>query len=310
MNKYKYLLILLIILLNHLELFSQQVADSLYRPEISNKMYSNQGGTIIYIDEGHNNFHTKDGRYYSFTKLLEQDGYQVESYNNIFNNVNLKEVDILVIANALPDSIRPPITTPTKSAFSKDEIKSLANWVKNGGALFLIGDHMPFAGAAAELANEFGFKFYDSFVMYNPENGIIDFNKQKGTLSDNLITKGRNSKEKVNQVRTFTGQGFKIPKEAKSILNLEKSQTVFLVDTMWVFNERVKRFPANELSQGAIMNIENGKIAFFGEAAMFSAQLSGPRRQKVGMNSENAKENFQLLLNIIHWLDGKLEKEN
>ena len=277
---------------------------------ISNEIYPNKGGSIIYIDEEHNNFHTKDGRYYSFTKLLEQDGYQVESYENTFNNINLKKVDILVIANALPDSIRPPITSPTKSAFSKDEIKSLGNWVKKGGALFLIGDHMPFAGAAAELAKEFGFEFYDSFVMNDSENGLIDFNRQKGTLSDNFITYGRSSEEKVNQVRTFTGQGFKIPEKAKSILNLDESQTVFLVDTMWVFNESVKRFPANELSQGAIMNIGKGRIAFFGEAAMFSAQLAGPSRRKVGMSSENAKENFQLLLNIIHWLDKKLGKEN
>jgi hypothetical protein len=44
----------------------------------------------------------------------------------------------------------------------------------------------------------------------------------------------------------------------------------------------------------------------FGEAAMFSAQLAGPQKRKVGMNDELAKQNYQLLLNIIHWLDGKL----
>ena len=40
---------------------------------------------------------------------------------------------------------------------------------------------------------------------------------------------------------------------------------------------------------------------------MFTAQLAGPQKRKGGMNSELAPENHQLLLNIIHWLDGKLE---
>lgn len=308
MKVYKFLFILIVVLLSNMQLFSQQVVDSLYNPQISDKAYPNQDGTVIYIDEGHNNFHTKEGRYLSFTKILELDGYQVKSYDKVFNDDNLKEVVILVIANALPDSIRNPITTPTASAFTKNEIRSLKKWVKNGGNLYLIADHMPFAGAATALANEFGFEFYDSFVMYSSEDGIIDFNKKKGTLSDGFITNGRNLKEEVNQIRTFTGQGFKIPENAKSILKLDESQSVFLVDTMWVFNEKVERFPAKNLSQGAVMNLEKGKIAVFGEAAMFTAQLAGRDRIKVGMNTKEAEENYQLLLNIVHWLDDKLDK--
>jgi len=307
MKVYTYLLILFLVLLNILSLHSQQIADSLYIPSISSKIYPNQDGTIVYIDEGHNNFHTKEGRYSSFANLLRLDGYQVESYNSTFNEKKLKEVDILVIANALPDSISNPITIPTESAFSKNELSVLKNWVKKGGSLFLIADHMPFAGAAFELAKEFGFEFYDSFVMYSSEEGIIDFEKNKGTLSDNFITKGRSLNENVSQIRSYTGQGFKLPNNAMSILNLDESQTVYLVDTMWVFNDKIDQFPAKNLSQGAVMNIEKGKIAIFGEAAMFTAQLAGSDRTKVGMNTKEAEENHQLLLNIIHWLDDKLE---
>ena len=106
---------------------------------------------------------------------------------------------------------------------------------------------MPFAGAASELAKEFGFDFYDSFVMNDSLSGIIDFDKIKGNLNNNLITKGRNIDEEVNRVRSFTGQGFIIPKNAKSILKLNEYQTVHLVDTMWVFNEKVKRFPCKRV---------------------------------------------------------------
>lgn len=291
-------------------MFSQQIADTLYRVEVKKKMYPNQGGKIIHIDEGHNNFHTKDGRYFTFAQLLKSDGYRIKGNSAKFNKTTLNDIEILVIANALPEEMSNPIVTPIRSAFSQNEIQNLREWVQKGGSLFIIADHMPFAGAASELAKEFGFDFYDSFVMDDSLRGIIDFDKTNGTLDNNIITKGRNKEEEVNRVRSFTGQGFKIPKNAKSLLKLTESQTVHLVDTMWVFNEKVKRFPARGLSQGAIMKFGKGRIAIFGEAAMFSAQLAGPNRIKVGMNSEEAKENHQLLLNTIHWLDGKLDDKN
>lgn len=310
MKLYKYLLVAVIILLNRVQLFSQQIPDSLYNVEIIQKMYPSQNGNIIHIDEGHNNFHTKDGRYFSFAQLLRADGYQIKGNNAKFDKTTLKNIKILVVVNALPNEMPNPIVTPTSSAFSQNEIQNLRKWVKGGGSLLIIADHMPFAGAASGLAKEFGFEFYDSFVMNDSLNGIIDFDKTTGTLSNNLITKGRSKEEEVNRVRSFTGQGFKIPENAKSLLKLNESQTVHLVDTMWVFNEKVKSFPAKGLSQGAIMTFGKGKIAVFGEAAMFSAQLAGPNRIKVGMNSEEGKENHQLLLNTIHWLDGKIDNKN
>ena len=46
-----------------------------------------------------------------------------------------------------------------------------------------------------------------------------------------------------------------------------------------------------------------GRVAIFGEAAMFTAQLAGRNQFKVGMNSDEAPENYKLLLNVVHWLD-------
>jgi hypothetical protein len=43
-------------------------------------------------------------------------------------------------------------------------------------------------------------------------------------------------------------------------------------------------------------------LAVFGEAAMFSAQLAGPQKRPMGMNVPRAKQNCQLLLNVMHWL--------
>jgi hypothetical protein len=55
------------------------------------------------------------------------------------------------------------------------------------------------------------------------------------------------------------------------------------------------------------MKYGKGRLVMFGEAAMFTAQFAGPARSGVGMNSDYADENYKLLLNIIHWLEGKIE---
>jgi len=39
---------------------------------------------------------------------------------------------------------------------------------------------------------------------------------------------------------------------------------------------------------------------------MFTAQLNGPDRVPMGMNDPQAKQNYQLLLNVMHWLSGAL----
>jgi hypothetical protein len=53
------------------------------------------------------------------------------------------------------------------------------------------------------------------------------------------------------------------------------------------------------------MPFGSGRAAFFGEAAMFSAQLSDG--QPMGMNAPMAEQNFQLALNVMHWLSGILK---
>ena len=80
---------------------AQQVPDLNYDPSIENPAYQTGKGPVIFIDEGHNNFHTKDGRYLPFAKVLEKDGYQVKAYKGTFNEKSLNDGRILVIANAL-----------------------------------------------------------------------------------------------------------------------------------------------------------------------------------------------------------------
>ncbi|KAA3639073.1 MAG: DUF4350 domain-containing protein [Bacteroidetes bacterium] len=288
---------------------SQQVADTSYNPVIHDPAYSSGNGPVVFIDEGHNNFHTKDGRYLAFAKLLERDGYLVKSYSGTLKKKHLKKGKILVISNALNEVNIRNWVLPNPSAFTEKEIAAVENWVSKGGSLFLIADHMPMAGAAEDMAQAFGFEFTNGFVFHDSIRGPAIFNMETGSLSENIITRGSNEKEAVKQVASFTGQVFKCPVDADPILTFKGDYVNMLPDTAWVFNADTKQISADGWTQGAYKKHGKGRIVVFGEAAMFSAQLAGPQKFRAGMNSDAAPENYQLLLNIIHWLDGKLEDD-
>jgi hypothetical protein len=111
----------------------------------------------------------------------------------------------------------------------------------------------------------------------------------------------------VNKAVTFTGQAFTAPPGATIILRFDKRYLLLESDTAWVFNSATRFTPINGWSQGAYMKYGKGRLVMFGEAAMFTAQLAGPSQARAGMNSEYAEENYKLLLNIIHWLDGRFD---
>ena len=298
------ILLMTVLLPNYL--FAQQIADTTYNPLIQNPAYESGKGPIVFIDEGHHNFHTRDGRYAAFTRLLERDGYQVKSYNGEFLKSELSRGKILVISNALNEINVENWYLPNPSAFTEIEIKVIRKWVKKGGSLFLIADHMPMAGAASELAVEFGFEFSNGFVFDTTASGPAYFSLNENTLSQSIITKGRDSSESVKQIASFTGQAFKLPDDATPVLTFKENFVNLLPDTAWVFDENTKFLSAEGWSQGAYKKYRKGRVVAFGEAAMFTAQLAGPQSIKAGMNNDLAPENYQLLLNILHWLDGIL----
>jgi hypothetical protein len=287
-------------------LSGQQVSDTSYNPTIRNPAYASGKGPVVYIDEGHYNLNTKDGRYLPFAMLLERDGYTVDGYNGTFEKGRLEACRILVISNALNELNTENYYIPTPSAFTPQEIKSVSEWVKSGGSLFLIADHMPMGGAATDLASVFGFAFSNGFAVDTARPGPIVFPRVTEALCDNIITNGRDPSERVDTIATFTGQAFTVPDDASAILRFDDRYVMLLPDTAWVFDKNTKMINIDGWSQAAFKKYGQGRVVVGGEAAMFTAQLAGPQMYRVGMNSPEAKENYQLLLNIIHWLDGKL----
>ncbi len=285
----------------------QQVPDTSYNPTIENPAYTSGRGPVVFIDEGHHNFHTRNDRYLPFARLLERDGYRVEGYSGAFEAGKLDKARILVISNALNEANVTRWYKPVMPAFTTEEIETVRQWVNNGGSLFLIADHMPMGGGAAPLAAVFGFGFTDGFAADTARPGAITFKRATGALCNNIITDGRNPSEKVNTIVSFTGQAFTIPDDASSILSFDDSYVMLLPDTAWVFSHDTPIVNIGGWSQAAFKKYGKGRVVVSGEAAMFTAQLAGPQRYPAGMNSPEANENYQLLLNIIHWLDGLME---
>lgn len=74
-----------------------QGAAMFYNPPVSDPSYEKGQGPVIYIDQGHHNFHTLDGRLRSTGHLLERDGYNVLAYDGQFESERLKESKILMM---------------------------------------------------------------------------------------------------------------------------------------------------------------------------------------------------------------------
>ena len=68
---------------------AQQIPDTSFVYTIRKPAYEQGKGPVILIDEAHNNYHTLEGGFFSFAKLIEQDGYQVDGLINSITSFDL-----------------------------------------------------------------------------------------------------------------------------------------------------------------------------------------------------------------------------
>jgi hypothetical protein len=273
---------------------AQQVSDTTYAPASWKPHFHKEELIVIHIDESHHNFHTKNGRYKAFAKVLENDGLIVEPWTKELSAENLRKTRAIVISNALNEANEKNWDMPNPSAFTEDEITDLQNWVQEGGSLFLIADHMPFAGAASGLASAFGFKIMNGFVIDTNSRKTGDVFRKDSGLSDNVFTKG------IDSIATFSGEGFEIPEGAVPIIRFDKRFTLLLPQKAWVFDKDCEKKSAEGLYGLATLNYGTGKVILSAEAAMFSAQTTNGK--KTGMNTPAGSQNYKLLLNLVRWL--------
>lgn len=277
-------------------LIAQQVPDLDFSVSIDHPSYAAGEGPVIGIDGAHNNLHQLEGGFAPFAKLARADGYQLKAVPKL-SKAELEALDILVIANALHASNVGNWQNPVPSAFTTAEIKLLEKWVKSGGRLWVIADHMPYGGAAQALSEKFGFFYENGFTIRKERQGWPPelYTKADGNLHDNVLTTG------VDTLAGFTGSALKCPEGALVAGTFLPTHHLLLPDIAWQFDENTEVRPVEGYVLGAVQDYGRGKVAFFTEAAMFTAQIV-QEKYKVGFNAPVAPYNQQFALNILHWL--------
>lgn len=283
---------------------AQQSADLAGISELASPRYGNKGGPRVAIDAGHNNFHTSAGRYRPFARLLEADGYRVSTWPGPFSAAALQATEILIIANALSAQQAADWSATAASAFTAVEIDQLTKWVRGGGSLMLIADHMPFPAAAAQLARAFGFIFYDGYLLdkgRQQQQGYITFSRAEGSLRAHPIVDGSGDNPAIDTVTTFLGQAFLAPPKAQALLSLGQQHYLYFPRQPGKISDQTVNISAETWLQGATLEYGRGRLAVFGEAAAFTAQTKS-NGDKMGMNHPLGKNNATFLLNTLSWL--------
>jgi hypothetical protein len=291
------------------EIKAQQVPDLDFKPLIEKPAYAEGKGPVVLIDEAHFNFHTASGRYRSFADLLRRDGYVVRESKKKFSKESLKSGKILVIANALSQRNAQNWNPPFEESFTEEEVAAVREWIDQGGALMMMVDHFPMPATAGKLAEAFGVRFHNGYAV-DPQAppGPLFYTRAGKSLADHPVTRGHSGKERVDSVATFTGSAFQIDRGDPILTFLGVEANSY---TPKAFGQRpdkdTPRVPIKGWHQGVVIKVGKGRVAIFGEAAMFSAQLAGQQKRPMGMNDPVAKQNPQFLLNVIHWLSGLLQ---
>jgi hypothetical protein len=287
---------------------AQQEADEAFHFDIAVPAFGIHEGPNVCFDEAHHNFHTADGRYAPFARLLRADGFAVSAFTKRFSRESLATCDLLVVANALAKENQTDWSYPHPSAFTKSEIRETMEWIRAGGRLLLFADHAPMAAAARDLGSVLGIVMIDAYVTSGPGPDL--FRRVDDTLRPHPVVSGRGPDEDVDSVATFTGQAIQITQGWEPLLVFGSTAKARLSLPQSFQQGAPDQWPAFSVAgwvHGAARKWDNGRIVFLGEAAMCTAQIVGPLKNPMGMNHPLAQQNAQFCINVARWLTGALD---
>lgn len=268
---------------------------------------------------------------------LRDEGFQVREREGPFDDIQLRNVDMTIIAGALApenDSTIDVATAtqeeileevllrwrlPVRSAFSQSEVAILKDWVEGGGSLMVVTDHMPFPGAVLDLADAFGVRVSNGFVVdlsrlsgFGIEDvsraGTIPFSREDGTLEVHAITNGLGEGERVHLAVSPAGSAMRLPQGAVSLLTLGPTHVSLLPEVAWQFSDSTAREPAEGWSQFGVFRSGTGRVAFIANLALLAppeALESAGVTLPSGIDLAQI-QNRQLFVNTLYWLSGQI----
>ena len=136
-------------------------------------------GTVVLFDEAHFPVYTVNpnnpagytgvnsarGAYAAFASVLEKIGFTVKTldYGYTLDANALSGAKVLVIVCSQGHDPDNTVSAP----YTQSETDAILNWVKNGGGLFLIGDHTSFPPAIYPVAQKFGITYAER-LLHDP----------------------------------------------------------------------------------------------------------------------------------------------
>ncbi|MFA7240319.1 MAG: hypothetical protein WC091_09410 [Sulfuricellaceae bacterium] len=292
-----------------------------YVVKVKRATYAPNSGPRILVDDAHNNYSDTENRFKGFVDLMVADGARVTPLSTApITAQTLAGVDTFVTCNPLNqiNANNNNWTLPTPSAFTDDEIKAVQDWVKAGGALLLIADHMPFPGGAEKMAYTFGAVLQNAFVfvpnfdyMSTTDMNVLKFKLHPDNVNDSLlhrhwITEGRNKRERIDYVTNFTGHAFRMRPGVKfsPIMELKYGVNMLWPSDADVMTETTPSSAGDGLMQGVVLKYGKGRVGIFAEASMFSvAYANWNSNYPMGFQNPEAPYNQQFILNLMHWLN-------
>lgn len=274
---------------------AQQVFDSTFHVTTDRPQWRTDAGPLVLVDQAHHNGQVLGGEIEPLAGLLRSDGYRVAPLADALSADAIGSADIIVIVDALATQNVDNWVLPTPSAFSDPEMDALVSWVRRGGGLFLVADHMPFAGAASDLARRFGVTTLNGFAIDTLTWDPIVFRRSDGTLRESPMTIG------VDSVATFWGHAFRSD-TGTSVMTFGPTVISYQPQRAWRFNEGTDTVAVAGWAQAIAEPFGRGRVVLLGDSGMLSAHRMGPHQNPQGLNAPAASQNALFLLNTFHWL--------
>lgn len=272
---------------------------------------------LVLFDLGHNSIGVPTESGQRLQDWLAEDGFTVEYSRGSLTSDLLNRGKILVL--------RVPLGTeqaenwqrssrPTSSALTSAEVAAVEQWVRDGGGLLLVADHMPMAGAVRSLAAAFNVEIVDGFVLpedrLNPLGTLDDFDsggwmtysRSVGNLAGHPITDGRSPEERIEYLTTDVGSALNLPSDFVSLVSLGPGTVSLMPDTAWSLHLENPREDVEGWSQAGVACYAQGRVVLLADAWLF---LPGPHFDDEAQEKA-ARYHPQFTLNVMRWLARRL----